>query len=349
MSNPAQKIVLLIGPPGSGKGTLGHAAAAKLPNALHISLGDFVRDEMQNPNSRFGKSVSPFVHRGELIPDNIMLNIVSRRLQQPDALASSTILLDGFPRTLHQAKALNKMLTVDRVVLLQAQEELCVDRINHRRIDPVSHLSYHTLLIPAPTAQVAARLVRRETDLDENKIRGRLQFFQQKLASILAVFPGKLFALNSAVSIQEELSALQQILSEPIVVEARKDPDPSSMPANPNSTNKVAKTLCVVCIDKEADGVVLPCGHLCGCEPCLKMLLNSGAKCPICRAHMNSVVKVFQSGVVEEDMQVEQKQPEVVPAQVGCLHFFSGWVLNCSLRLDCLLQFIFFVFHIHSG
>jgi len=69
----------------------------------------------------------------------------------------------------------------------------------------------------------------------------------------------------------------------------------------------------------------------------LKMLLNSGAKCPICRAHMNSVVKVFQSGVVEEDMQVEQKQPEVVPAQVGCLHFFCRWVLNCSLRLDCLL------------
>src|SRR5271167_2664204 len=123
MSNPAQKIVLLIGPPGSGKGTLGHAAAAKLPNVLHISLGDFVRDEMQDPNSRFGKSVSPFVHRGELVPDNIMLDILNRRLQQPDALASSTILLDGFPRTRHQAKALNKMLTVDRVVLLQAQEE----------------------------------------------------------------------------------------------------------------------------------------------------------------------------------------------------------------------------------
>jgi len=316
MSNQTQKIVLLIGPPGSGKGTLGHAAATKLPNVLHISLGDFVRDEMQDPNSRFGKSVSPFVHRGELIPDNIMLNILRCRLQQPDALAASTILLDGFPRTLHQAKALNKMLTVDRVVLLQAQEELCVDRINHRRIDPVSRLTYHTLLIPAPSAQVAARLIRRETDLDENKIRGRLQFFQQNLASILTVFPGKLFALNSAVSIEEQLSALQQILSEPIVVEARKDPDPSSMPANPNSNNKVAKSLCVVCMDKEADGVVLPCGHLCGCEPCLKTLLNSGSNCPICRAHMHSVVKVFQSGVMEEDMQVDQKQPEVVPAQV---------------------------------
>jgi adenylate kinase family enzyme len=264
-----------------------------------------------------------------------MLDILSRRLQQPDALASSTILLDGFPRTRHQAKALNKMLTVDRVVLLQAQEELCVDRINHRRIDPVSHLNYHTLLIPAPTAQIAARLVRRETDLDENRIRGRLQFFQQNLASILAVFPGKLFALNSAVSIQEELSALQQILSEPIVVEARKDPDPSSMPANPNSNNKVAKPLCVVCMVEEADGVVLPCGHLCGCEPCLNILLNSGATCPICRAHMNSVVKVFQSGVVEEDMQVEQKQPEVVPAQVGCLHFFLwlGFELFTATRL----------------
>ena len=322
MSNPTQKIVLLIGPPGSGKGTLGHAAAAKLPNVFHISMGDFIRDEMQDPNSRFGKSVSSFVHRGELVPDNIMLDILRRRLQQPDALASSTILLDGFPRTRYQAKALNKMLTVDRVVLLQAQEELCVDRINHRRIDPVSHLSYHTQLIPAPTAQVSARLVRRETDLDENKIRGRLQFFQQNLASILAVFSGKLFALNSAVSIEEELSALQQILSEPIVVEARKDPDPSSMPVNPNSNNKVAKSLCVVCMDKEADGVVLPCGHLCGCESCLNILLNSGDKCPICRGHMNSIIKVFQSGVVEEDTQVEQTQPQVVPAQVGCLRFF---------------------------
>ena len=322
MSNSAQKIVLLIGPPGSGKGTLGHAAAASLPNILHISLGDFIRDEMQDPNSRFGKNVSPFVHRGELVPGNIMLDILTYRLQQPDALTSSTILLDGFPRTQHQAKALNKMLTVDRVVLLQAQEELCVDRINHRRIDPVSHLTYHTLLFPAPTAQVAARLVRRETDLDENKIRGRLQFFQQNLASILSVFPGKLFALNSAVGIDEELSALKQILSEPIVVETRKDPDPSSTSVNPNSNNKLAKSLCVICMDEEANAVVLPCGHLCGCESCLNTLLNSGADCPICRAHMNSIVKVFQSGVVGEDTQVEQKQPEVVPAQVGCL--------NCS-------------------
>ena len=317
MSNPAQKIVLLIGPPGSGKGTLGHAAAAKLPNVLHISLGDFVRDEMEDPNSRIGKNAAPFVHRGQLIPDNIILDILSQRLQQPDVLASSTVLLDGFPRTRHQAKALDRMLTVDRVVLLQAQEELCVDRINHRRIDPVSHLSYHTVLIPAPTAEVAARLVRRETDLDENRIRGRLQFFQQNLASILAVFPGKLFALNSAVSIEEQLSALEQILCEPIVVEARKDPDPSSMPANPNSNNKVTKSLCVVCMDEEANGVVLPCGHLCGCEACLKMLLDSGSPCPICRAHMNSVVKVFQSGVVQEDTEGEQNQPGIVPAQVG--------------------------------
>ena len=332
MPNPAQKVILLIGPPGSGKGTLGFAATAKMPNTLHISLGDFVRDEMQDPNSRFGKSVAPFVHRGQLVPDNIMLDILTRRLQQPDALASSTILLDGFPRTLHQAKALNRMLTVDRVVLLQAHEELCVDRINHRRIDPVSHLSYHTLLIPAPTAQVAARLVRRETDLDENRIRGRLQFFQQNLASILSVFPGKLFALDSAVSIEEEISALQQILSEPIIVEAHKDPVPSSMPVNLKSNNKVAKTLCVVCMDDEADGVILPCGHLCGCEPCLQILLNSEPKCPICRARMNSVVKVFQSGVVEADMQVEQTQPEIVPAQVGCLR-----------------QSIIFLFHTHLG
>ena len=322
MSNRSQKIVLLIGLPGSGKRTLGHAAAAELPNVLYISLDDFVHDEMQDPNSRFGRSVAPFVHRGELIPDNIMLDILRRRLHQPEALASSIILLDGFPRTLHQAKALNKMLTVNRVVLLQAQEELCVDRIKHRRIDPVTHLTYHTLPVPAPTKRVAARLVRRETDLDENEIRGRFQFFQKNLASILAVFPGKLFTLNSAVSVQEELSALQQILSELTIVEARKDLDPSSISRNPNSNNKVAKPLCVVCMDEEADGVVLPCGHLCGCEPCLNTLLNSGAKCPICRAHINSVVKVFQSGVVEEDMQLAQKQPEVVPAQVGCLYFF---------------------------
>ena len=338
MSNPAQKIVLLIGPPGSGKGTLGHAAATKFPNILHISLGDFVRDEMQDRNSRFGRSVARFVERGDLIPDNIMFDILTYRLQQPDALAASTILLDGFPRTRHQAKALNRMLTVDRVVLLQAQDELCVDRINHRRIDPVSHLNYHTSLIPAPTAEIAARLVRRETDLDENKIRGRLHFFQQNLASILAFFPGKLFALNSAVSIEEELSALQQILSEPIVVETRKDPSSSSTPANPNSTNKVTKALCVVCMDEEANGVVLPCGHLCGCESCLNTLLNSGDRCPICRGHMNAIVKVFQSGVMEEDMQVEQREPEVVAAQVSCLHFF------CIVKVE----FIFFSFSYSS-
>lgn len=336
MSNPTQKIVLLIGPPGSGKGTLGHAAATKLANVHHISLGDFVRDEMEDPNSRFGKSVFPFVHRGSLVPDNIILEMLRYCLQQPDALSSSIILLDGFPRTPYQAKALNKMVPVDRVVLLQTQDELCIDRINHRRIDPVSHLTYHTLLNPAPTAEIAARLVRRETDLGENKIRGRLQFFQQNLASILGVFPGKLFALNSSVSIDEELSALQQILSEPIVVETRKDPEPSSSstPTNSNSNNKVAKSLCIVCMDEEADGVVLPCGHLCGCELCLNTLLNSGATCPICRGHINSIVKVFQSGIVEQqDIEVEQKQPEIVSAQVGCLVALDLFCFAYSFRM----------------
>jgi adenylate kinase len=126
-------IGIIFGPPGSGKGT--QAARIEAESHLaHLSTGDILRSEVAR-GTETGKEVARIMAAGDLVPDGVIIRIVQGILRDPDR--SSDVLLDGFPRTLEQARALDQMLAqeghrVDFVIALDVPEDVLVDRILHR-------------------------------------------------------------------------------------------------------------------------------------------------------------------------------------------------------------------------
>ena len=118
-----------------------------------------------------------------------------QRLQRPDVQSASLVLLDGFPRTSVQARTLSRVIKIDRVVLLQLPDHLCLQRCLHRKVDPDTDFSYHDQFMPAP-AHIAPRLMQRQMDKSESLVMKRLAVFHANLAHVLQVFKGKLFAGN---------------------------------------------------------------------------------------------------------------------------------------------------------
>jgi len=126
-------IVVLFGPPGSGKGTQAHRVASRL-NVPHIATGDMLRAEVAR-GSALGREAEPIMASGKLIPDDLIVRVIEVRLDDPDARTGA--LLDGFPRTVPQAQALDAMLrrkgrAVDVVLALHVSDTELHRRIQHR-------------------------------------------------------------------------------------------------------------------------------------------------------------------------------------------------------------------------
>ena len=175
--------VVLLGPPGCGKGT----QAARLSRMLEIpaiSTGDMLRAEMQQGTS-LGKAAQECVRRGELVADDIMIGMIEQRLQQPDAQAG--FLLDGFPRTVAQADALAACTDIDDVVELRCDSEVIVERMSGRRIHPASGRVYHVRHNPPRSDNVdditGEPLAERDDDREEI-VRERLQVYARSTAPL---------------------------------------------------------------------------------------------------------------------------------------------------------------------
>jgi adenylate kinase len=126
-------IGIIFGPPGSGKGTQAGRIEREF-QLKHLSTGEILRAEVAH-GSEIGTEAGRIMAAGDLVPDDLIVSIVRKRL--PDAEAGHGVLLDGFPRTLDQARALDEMLDseghrVDFVIALEVPEEMLVDRILHR-------------------------------------------------------------------------------------------------------------------------------------------------------------------------------------------------------------------------
>jgi len=154
-------IAVVIGPPGSGKGTQASRVATRL-GIPHVATGDILRAEIAK-ESALGRELEPIIASGALVPDDLILRIIEARLSEPDA--ASGALLDGFPRTVAQAKALDAMLehrgsSVDVVVLLQVPEDELWRRMRRRaaeegRPDDTDDAFRHRLVVyQAETAPV---------------------------------------------------------------------------------------------------------------------------------------------------------------------------------------------------
>jgi adenylate kinase len=159
--------MILIGPPGAGKGT----QAAFLVDTFripHISSGDMLRAAVKD-GTALGRQADDFMKKGALVPDDLVIGMIIERIGKPDAQGG--FMLDGFPRTAPQADALDKALKsagvdLDVVLLIEVPDELILERITGRRSDPQTGTIYHIKFNPAPP-DVAPRLVHRKDDTEE--------------------------------------------------------------------------------------------------------------------------------------------------------------------------------------
>ena len=143
--------MVLMGPPGAGKGTQA-AAICRRYGVAHISTGDMFRAAMAS-GSQVGAKAKAYVDRGELVPDDVTIGIVRERLSQPDA--TNGFVLDGFPRTVPQALGLDELLAgsglkLDAVVLIEVPEAELVRRAVGRRVCPRCNRVWHLEFNPPP-------------------------------------------------------------------------------------------------------------------------------------------------------------------------------------------------------
>lgn len=182
--------LILVGPPGAGKGTQA-ALLVRSHSIPHISTGDMLRSAVE-AGTELGKQADAFMKKGALVPDDVVIAMVIERIAQSDC--ADGFLLDGFPRTVPQAQALHTALegaqvTLDAVVLIEVADELIEERIIHRRSDPETGTIYHLKFNPPP-AEVADRVVQRKDDTPE-ACRARLEKYHAETEPIIPFYEGK--------------------------------------------------------------------------------------------------------------------------------------------------------------
>ena len=131
--NEKATYIVMLGPPGAGKGTQAEILAQKL-GLVHVSSGDLFRENLSN-QTELGKLAQTYMTKGELVPDDVTIAMVKERLSRPDCAKGAV--LDGFPRTPAQAEALNKILAemnakVDLVPLISVPNDVLVERLSGR-------------------------------------------------------------------------------------------------------------------------------------------------------------------------------------------------------------------------
>lgn len=158
------KNVVLLGPPGAGKGTIAVRVAAEL-GLLHLSTGDVLRDEVAR-GTDLGRRAQAYMARGELVPDEVVLGMVEGRVRDRRG-----VLLDGFPRTLAQAEALTRFLPLDVVVDLVVPKDEVVRRLSRRRVCPHCGAVYNVATQPPQVEgrcdRCGGELVQRPDDAPE--------------------------------------------------------------------------------------------------------------------------------------------------------------------------------------
>ena len=181
--------LILLGAPGVGKGTVAVklSAATNLP---HISTGDIFRENIRN-KTELGKQVTAILDKGELVPDELTIKIIAARLQENDVTSVSGAILDGFPRTVAQAQALDRIIEVRTSILLSLDNQSIIERLSGRRVHPGSGRVYHVKFNPPKSPgkddETNEDLVQRPDDQEE-AIRNRLQVYASQTEPLVAYY-----------------------------------------------------------------------------------------------------------------------------------------------------------------
>jgi adenylate kinase len=212
--------IVMLGPPGVGKGTQAKILAEKTGLA-HISSGDLFRENIKN-QTELGQLAQSVMNKGELVPDDVTIAMIRERLSRPDCQAGA--ILDGFPRTPAQADALKQMLTefdgdVDHVPFINADDEVLITRLSGRWTCRANGHIFHATFNPPKEPGVCdldgSELYQRDDDKIET-VKNRIQVYRKQTAPLIEYYreAGKLVEVDGAQEIDKVTESLVKKLKE---------------------------------------------------------------------------------------------------------------------------------------
>ena len=207
--------LLFFGPPGAGKGTQAKIVAKEF-NVEHISTGDILREAV-NKGTDLGEKVKNIMERGELVPDEIMNELVKQKLEEVNSF-----ILDGYPRTLEQAKFLDAVLKqikkeIDAAVLIDVPEDEIVKRISNRRVCPNCGKVYNLITLKPKNDEkcdnCGTKIVQRDDD-KENVVRERYRIYRKTTEPVIEYYRknNKIVTVNGLQDVEEVTKELFNML-----------------------------------------------------------------------------------------------------------------------------------------
>jgi len=205
--------IIILGPPSSGKGTQA-SALAKEYGVPHISTGDILRGEVDR-RTELGQKAAPYMSEGKLVPDDLVIGIMESRLSQEDCARG--FILDGYPRTVAQAVALDKVAAADIVLCIDVTEEEIIRRATGRRVCKACGAIFHVDFSPPKTAEVCdvcgSKLTIREDDT-EPTVRKRLEVFREMTPPLIERYGEMLVSIDGNGTPDETLERARSALRE---------------------------------------------------------------------------------------------------------------------------------------
>jgi adenylate kinase len=211
--------IVLLGPPGSGKGTQA-SALRQSRGVAHISSGDLLRMNVREQTA-LGQQAKPYMDRGELVPDSLILDMMAARLSEPDA--QQGYVLDGFPRTVAQAEALEQRLhdlkqDLDAVISLQVPEAEILRRLGGRRTCPSCNAVYHVDTMPPKQEGVCDicgnKLIQRDDEKPE-VIKKRLEVYESQTQPLLDFYRsrGLLQEVDGTIGVENVVQEIERMVA----------------------------------------------------------------------------------------------------------------------------------------
>lgn len=188
LGRPMKSVIVLLGPPGSGKGTQGEMLSEKL-GYKRLSTGDMLREAVRN-GTELGKKAKSYMDSGALVPNDLIIDLMKEKIAQADG----GVILDGFPRTVEQADALAQQVDVDLALDLDVPDEELVKRLTMRRSCPDCNAVYHLTNNPPKVEGVCdkcgGKLYQRDDDKDET-VKNRLKVYRENTMPLIDYYGKK--------------------------------------------------------------------------------------------------------------------------------------------------------------
>ena len=206
--------LILLGPPGAGKGTQASILSEKL-NIITISTGAMLRAAVKE-NTPLGQKAKNYLDNGQLVPDELVVSIVDERLKKDDC--KNGFILDGFPRTVKQAETLDAVIEIDKVLSLEVDDDVIVERLSGRRECSKCATPYHILFNPPKTEgkcdKCGGDLICRADD-NEDTIKKRLKVYHEQTEPIKSYYmqQGKVVIAHGKEKLEDTVREVSTVLN----------------------------------------------------------------------------------------------------------------------------------------